>query len=112
MNLRDLSRTLKRELKTYQLVARDPRTPKSSRFLLSAAIGYVLMPFDLIPDFIPIIGHLDDAIIVPGLVVLALRKVPREVVEQCREQAQLEAESAPRDLVSALNKPEELTKNI
>ena len=92
MNLRDLSRTLKRELKTYQLVARHPRTPKSSRYLLSATIGYVLMPFDLIPDFIPIIGHLDDAIIVPGLVLLALKRVPREVVDECREAAASQTE--------------------
>ena len=82
--LRDIRQTLKRELKTYQLVLRDVRTPKSARLLLSCAIGYALMPFDLIPDFIPIIGHLDDAIIVPSLIYFALKIVPPHVVDECR----------------------------
>lgn len=95
VNLAEAARLLKRELKTYQLLARDPRTPRSSRWLLGAAIGYALMPFDLIPDFIPVIGHLDDALIVPGLVVLALKRVPRELVEECRERAQIATSDKP-----------------
>ena len=90
MKLAEAARLLKRELKTYQLVARHEKTPRTSRWLLGAANGYAVMPFDSIPDFIPIIGHLDDALIVPGLVILALRNVPREVVEECRAQAEEE----------------------
>ncbi len=48
------------------------------------AIGYALLPFDLIPDFLPVIGHLDDAIIVPGLIYLALQRVPQEIIDECR----------------------------
>lgn len=48
------------------------------------AIGYLLLPFDLIPDFIPVIGHLDDLVIVPGLIYLALKMIPDEVVAECR----------------------------
>ncbi|MEO8419277.1 MAG: DUF1232 domain-containing protein [Methylophilaceae bacterium] len=53
--------------------------------LLGLAIGYLLLPFDLIPDFIPVIGHLDDVVIVPGLIYLALKMIPHEIILECRE---------------------------
>lgn len=72
------------ELKTYKLVLQDPRTPKISKWLLGMAVAYAVSPIDLIPDFIPILGHLDDAIILPLLVALALKLTPRHIVEECR----------------------------
>lgn len=75
---------LKREIAFVRAVWKHPDTPRTSKWLLGAALGYAAMPFDLIPDFIPIIGHLDDAIIVPGLIWLALRKVPKALLEECR----------------------------
>ena len=79
-----ITRKLKRELSFYQLVLSDERTPKAARWLLRLAIGYVLLPFDLIPDFIPVIGHLDDIIIIPALVAMAMRLVPPKLVTDCR----------------------------
>ncbi len=69
------------------MVLRHPQTPLLSKILLGLAIGYLLMPFDLIPDFIPVIGQLDDVLIVPGLIYLALKMIPDEVVAECRKGA-------------------------
>ena len=85
--LKDFGRTFKREVAIYRGVAGDARVPRIAKFLLGAAIAYVLMPFDLIPDFIPVLGQLDDVIIVPGLVWLACRFVPRAVLEEHRRRA-------------------------
>lgn len=84
MRLFPKSRVWPFEIKVYQLVLRDSRTPRLAKFLLGLAVGYALLPFDIIPDFIPVISHLDDVIIVPALIVIALRMIPKEVVEDCR----------------------------
>ena len=85
--LKATERTIKRELRVYQLVLKDRRTPKLSKVLLGLAVGYALSPIDLIPDFVPVLGYLDDLVIVPALVLLALKMVPREVIEDCRARA-------------------------
>lgn len=82
--LRDTAARFKKELAVYRLVLKHPQTPLLAKILLGLAVAYALMPFDLIPDFIPVIGHLDDLVIVPGLVVLALWLVPKELVAECR----------------------------
>lgn len=78
---------LKRELRVYQLVLKDGRTPKTAKIILGMAVGYAMMPFDIIPDFIPVIGHIDDALIVPLLLIIARKMIPREVIEDCRSRA-------------------------
>lgn len=70
----------------YRLISHHPQTPLFAKILLGLAIGYLLLPFDLIPDFIPVIGQLDDLVIVPGLVYLALKLIPEELVHVCRQQ--------------------------
>lgn len=86
LQLKQIAQRLKRELAFYQLILRHPRTPKLAKFLLWLAIGYVLLPFDLIPDFLPVIGQLDDLIIVPGLIYLALKVIPDTLIQECRAQ--------------------------
>ena len=85
--LKSASRGLKRELNVYRLVLKDSRTPWPAKLLLGLAIGYLVLPYDVIPDFIPVVGQLDDVIIVPAMVILALKMIPRDVVENCRERA-------------------------
>ena len=85
--LRSVGKTLKSELKVYRLVLEDRRTPILAKIMLALAVGYLLLPFDLIPDFIPIFGHLDDAVIVPALVVVAVRMIPQEVLNEARLKA-------------------------
>ena len=82
--LHNIRRNLARELRVYRLVLAHPRCPRRAKILLGAALAYLALPFDLIPDFIPVVGHLDDAVIVPGLVWLALRLIPKDVIEECR----------------------------
>ena len=87
--LKAVGRSLKREIQVYRLVLKDHRTPRFAKILLGLAVGYAVLPFDIIPDFIPVIGHLDDLIIVPALIVVALRMIPKEVVDECRARANL-----------------------
>lgn len=76
---------IKREIKVWRLVLQDRRVPRPAKWLLGLAIGYAVSPIDLIPDFIPILGHLDDVIIVPALLAIAVRLVPKELIAECRE---------------------------
>lgn len=79
---------IRREIRVYRLVLQDKRTPRLAKWLLGAAIGYALSPIDLIPDFIPIVGHLDDVLIVPALFALAVRLVPKEIIAECRHKVE------------------------
>lgn len=76
------AQSLRRNLDFYRAVYADPRTPLLARALLWTALAYIAMPFDLIPDFVPLVGQLDDLLIVPGLIALALRLVPQEVLRE------------------------------
>jgi len=85
--LKAVGRNLKREIQVYRLVLKDHRTPRLAKILLGFAVGYAILPFDIISDFIPVIGQLDDLIIVPALIIVALKLIPKEVVEECRARA-------------------------
>ena len=79
---KDFSKTVKRHIVLYRRIYSDSRTPLLPRILLALAVRYILMPFDLIPDFIPVFGQLDDIIIVPLLVYTALKLIPDEIIEE------------------------------
>ncbi len=85
--LKQFAGTIKQELEFYRMVSKHPNTPLSSKMLLGLAIAYLLLPFDLIPDFIPLLGQLDDLVIVPLLIYMALKLTPEEVIKACREMA-------------------------
>ena len=82
--LRAAAEIARREIGIYQALLRDSRTPAFPKIVLGAAVSYFLLPFDIVPDFIPVLGQLDDLLIVPGLIFLALRLIPAELVEEYR----------------------------
>lgn len=81
------ARTIKRDVHAVWLAARDPRTPWFAKLLALVVAAYAVSPIDLIPDFIPVIGYLDDLIIVPLGILLVVKLVPPEVMDEHRETA-------------------------
>jgi uncharacterized membrane protein YkvA (DUF1232 family) len=82
--LKQRARDLNREVIALFLAARHPRTPWYAKVLLLAIVAYAVSPIDLIPDFLPVIGLLDDVILLPLGIALALKMIPRAVIEECR----------------------------
>jgi uncharacterized membrane protein YkvA (DUF1232 family) len=85
---RQQARRLKVEAYTLYLAYRDPRVPWYARVFAACVVAYAFSPLDLIPDFIPVLGYLDDLILVPAGIALALRMIPPEVLADCRARAQ------------------------
>lgn len=82
--LKEIARKIKAEFDFYQRLQQHPQTPLIAKALLWLAIGYLLMPFDLIPDFLPIIGQLDEVVIIPFLLYCAVKLTPDAVLQACR----------------------------
>src|SRR5882672_11040723 len=85
--LRAQARKLKTEVYALFLAARHPGTPWYAKLYLAAIVAYALSPIDLIPDFIPVLGLLDEIILLPFAIVLAVRLVPEPVMSECRLRA-------------------------
>jgi len=85
--LKKRARFLKTEVYAIYLAYKDPRVSWYARIFAICVVGYALSPIDLIPDFIPILGYLDDLILVPLGIALALKMIPKEVMAEYREQA-------------------------
>jgi uncharacterized membrane protein YkvA (DUF1232 family) len=81
------ARALKVETYAIYLAYRDPRVPWYARVLAACVVGYAFSPIDLIPDPIPVLGYLDDLVLIPLGIALALKMIPPEVMAECRERA-------------------------
>lgn len=98
--LRQRARTLKREIHALSIAYRDPRTPWYARVVAFCVVAYAFSPIDLIPDVVPLLGYLDDLILVPLGIALALRLIPAEVMAESRIRA-ADATQRPTNWVAA-----------
>lgn len=95
-------RKLKKETDALYLACKDSRVPWYARALAAVVVAYALSPIDLIPDVIPVIGYLDDAILVPLGIILVLRMIPPAVLAECREKAETAmAQGKPTNWIAA-----------
>jgi uncharacterized membrane protein YkvA (DUF1232 family) len=88
------AKLLKRQSMVLYYAVRDPRTPLGVKFLAGAIVAYALSPIDLIPDFIPVLGYLDEVILLPMAIAFALKLLPEAVLQDAKAQAE-----------TALNRP-------
>jgi uncharacterized membrane protein YkvA (DUF1232 family) len=86
--LKQRARHLKSETFALYLASRDPRTPWYAKLFVAGIVAYALSPIDLIPDFVPVLGYLDDLILIPLSITLAIKMVPDCVLAECRARAQ------------------------
>lgn len=101
-SLKQLARKLKKETYAIYLASIDPRVPWYARMLAGVTVAYAFSPIDLIPDFIPILGYLDDLIIVPLGIWLVIKVIPPQILAECREKATTEIEGKPINRVAAV----------
>lgn len=86
--LRERAEALEAELYAVALAARDPRTPLLAKGLIAVAVAYAVSPIDPIPDVVPGLGYLDEVVLLPAIVGLALRLIPDDVMAECRDRAE------------------------
>ena len=90
--LRDWARTLKRDVVALYIAGRDPRVPWYVKLAAAAVAAYALSPIDLIPDFIPVLGYLDEVVILPVAIFLVIKMIPAPLMVEFRDEAQKRAE--------------------
>ncbi|CAN7385919.1 YkvA family protein [Variovorax paradoxus] len=103
--IRQWASRIKRDGVTLWFAYRHPGTPWFAKLLAAFVVAYALSPIDLIPDFIPVLGYLDDALLLPGLIWLNIRLIPADVLEECRQRADLwmkEQGAKPRSIAGAV----------
>jgi uncharacterized membrane protein YkvA (DUF1232 family) len=98
--LRNWARAIKRDVHAVYLASRDPRVPWPAKALAICIAAYALSPIDLIPDFIPVLGYLDDAILLPLGILLVVRMIPPDIMTEHRAAAQI-AQARPQSQAGA-----------
>ena len=88
MNIKERAKKLKTDIPAIFLALKDEETPSSAKIIAAITVAYALSPIDLIPDFVPILGYLDDVILLPALVALTVRLIPKEIMERNRKLAE------------------------
>ena len=99
--LQSWARRLKVEVYALYLAYKDPRVSWYARVFAAVVVGYAFSPIDLIPDVVPVLGYLDDLILIPIGVALAIKMIPKPVLAECREKA-CDAKDRPVNRVAAL----------
>jgi uncharacterized membrane protein YkvA (DUF1232 family) len=101
--LKNWARRMKRDILALYLARKDPRVPRLAKVMAMVTAGYALSPIDLIPDFIPVLGYLDDLIILPIFIYITIRLIPPDVMVELRAQAdQRLSENRPRSMTGAV----------
>ncbi|MGN0695918.1 MAG: YkvA family protein [Oscillospiraceae bacterium] len=88
MKLKERARKLKTDIPALFLALKDKDTPAAAKLLAAVTVGYALSPVDLIPDFIPVLGYLDDLILLPALIALTVKLIPEEILGKCRKESE------------------------
>jgi len=90
------AKQLRNDVHALFLASKDPRVPWYAKVFALIIVAYALSPVDLIPDFIPVIGYLDDLILIPAGIILLMKMIPKEVMAQCREKAASQRKTAKK----------------
>ncbi|MCQ2592922.1 MAG: DUF1232 domain-containing protein [Treponema sp.] len=88
MDLKERAKKLKTDIPAVFIALKHEKTPLLAKILAGITVAYALSPIDLIPDFIPIIGYLDDLILLPILVTWTIKLIPKEIMEECRTKSE------------------------
>ena len=88
VNMREKAKKLTANIPTVFLALKDKRTPFSAKLIATITICYALSPIDLIPDFIPVLGYLDDVILLPALIALTMKLIPEDIWEECKQKSE------------------------
>ena len=97
MTLKDRAKKLKRDVPAVFLALKDGETPLPAKILAAVTVAYALSPVDLIPDFVPVLGYLDDVLLLPAMIALTIKLIPQQVWVRCQAEAEnLWADGKPK----------------